>query len=44
VPRCERDQDRAFWEGFNDHEPGGHGGQHEGLAPAAAALGRSRHL
>lgn len=44
VRRSERDQDRSFWEGFNDHEPDGHGGQREGLEPAAAALGRSRHL
>ena len=44
VRRSERDQDLPFWEGFNDHEPDGDGGQHEGLEPAAAALGRSRHL
>ena len=44
VRRSERDQDRSFREGFNDHEPDGYGGQHEGLEPAAAALGRSRHL
>ena len=44
VRRSERDQDFPFWEGFNDHEPDGHGGQREGLEPAAAALGRSRHL
>ena len=44
VSRSERDQDRSFWEGFNDHEPDGHCGQHEGFEPAAAALGRSRHL
>jgi hypothetical protein len=24
VCRSERDQDRAFWEGFNDHEPDGY--------------------
>jgi hypothetical protein len=44
VTRCERDQDRSFWEGFNDHEPDGHGGQCEGLEHAVAALVRSRHL
>ena len=44
VRRSERDQDRSFWEGFNDHEPDGYGGQHEGSEPAAAALGRSGHL
>jgi hypothetical protein len=44
VRRSERDQDRSFWEGFNDHEPNGHGGKDEGLVPAAAALGGSRHL
>jgi hypothetical protein len=44
VRRTELDQDRYFWEGFNDHQPDGHGGQREGLEPAAAALGRSRHL
>ena len=44
VRRSERNQDRSFWEGFDDHEPDGHGGQREGLEPAAAALGRSRHL
>jgi hypothetical protein len=43
VRRSQRDQERSFWERFNDHEPDGHGGQHEGLEPAAA-LGRSRHL
>jgi hypothetical protein len=44
VRSSERYQDRSLWEGLNDHEPDGHGGQHEGLEPAAAALGRSRHL
>ena len=44
VRRSERDQHRSFREGFNDHEPDGYGGQHEGLERAAAALGRSRHL
>jgi hypothetical protein len=44
VRRSERDQDFALWERFNDHEPDGDGGQREGLEPAAAALGRSRHL
>jgi hypothetical protein len=40
VRRRERDQDRSFGKGFNDHEPDGHGGQREGWEPAAA-LGRS---
>jgi hypothetical protein len=31
VRRSERDQDFALWERFNDHEPDGDGGQHEGL-------------
>jgi hypothetical protein len=31
VCRSERDQDRSFWEGFNDREPDGYGGQREGL-------------
>jgi hypothetical protein len=44
VRRSQRDQERSLREGFNDHEPDGHGSQHEGLEPAAAALGRSRHL
>src|SRR5512133_1646993 len=35
VRRSQRDQERSLWEGFNDHEPDGHGGQHEGLKPAA---------
>ena len=43
VRRSERDQDRSFWEGFNNHKPDSHGSQREGLEPAAA-LGRSRHL
>ena len=44
VRSSERDQDLPFWEGFNDHEPDGDGGQHEGLEPSVAAAGRSRHL
>jgi hypothetical protein len=44
VRRSQRDEDFPFRERFNEHERDGHGGQHEGLEPAAAALGRSRHV